>query len=407
MNIVIVNDYDYIQGGASKIAIETANSLAQSGHRVIFLCGVSDPKRSGLKGVEVIATSACDSLSDSNRLRGAVNGVLNSTSKAVMAQLLRSLDPKNTVVHAHGWTKVLSSSVFEPVFEGGFKSVLTLHDFFLCCPNGGFYNYRNQSLCGLRGLSASCIKTDCDSRSYSFKLYRVLRHFVQNKFVGLDSKISTYVYISEFSFRLIKPYIDTGRSEAVYLPNPISIAKPLSRARTEVSDYFVYVGRLSKEKGVSLFCEAIRRSGKKAVIVGDGDMLEELRLEYSDYSAIQFVGWKDPKDVENYVKGARWLVFPSLWYETFGLTVCEALAYGVPCLVSDDTAASDFIDGKNGRLFKRNDVESLCSLIAEVDNDISSKAMSEYAFTKYWSAPFDSVSYERKLEAIYMRALQC
>lgn len=405
MNIVIVNDYDYIQGGASKISIETANALAQSGHRVIFFCGVSDPCKSSLKGVEVVAASDCDSLSDSNRFRGAVNGIFNASSKAKMARLLVELDPKDTVVHIHGWTKALSSSVFEPVFEKGFKSVLTLHDFFLCCPNGGFYNYKNQSLCGLRGLSASCVKTDCDSRSYSFKLYRVLRHLVQNKFVGLDSKISTYVYISDFSFRLIKPYVDMGKSEAVYLPNPISVAKPESRARAEASDYFVYVGRLSKEKGVALFCEAIRRSGKKAVIVGDGDMLEELRLEFSNYSEIQFVGWKDPKDVERYVKGARWLVFPSLWYETFGLTVCEALAYGVPCLVSDDTAASDFIDGKNGRLFKRNDVDSLCTLIADIDNDISLKAMSEYAFSKYWSAPFDPVSYEKKLEAVYRGAL--
>ncbi len=67
---------------------------------------------------------------------------------------------------------------------------------------------------------------------------------------------------------------------------------------------------------------------------------------------ISFVGWKNRKEVFEYMKTARALVFPSLWYEAAPLTVPEALSIGLPCIVSDCCAAIDYIDDeKKGHVF--------------------------------------------------------
>lgn len=406
MNIVIVNDYDYVQGGASKIAIESANLLARAGLRVLFFCGVSDPKKSDLKGVEVIAAAEVDFLSNPSKLKGAVHGVFGSAVKERMTSLLAGLDRKSTVVHFHGWTKALSSSVFDAVIQAGFRSVLTLHDFFVACPNGGFYNYQTKEICKKRSLSFACLTAHCDSRSYAFKLYRSVRQIVQNSVVGVSSKVDAYLYISKFSQGLISPYLTGKNSLVEYLPNPINVERPTGRVNVEESDFFLYVGRLSKEKGVEIFCEAARRAGKKAVVVGDGELSDELKARFGGVgSNIDFVGWKQPNEVADYIRQARCFVFPSLWYETFGLTVCEALAQGVPCLVSSDTAATDFIDGENGRIFPRNDPESLAEAMLEIDSYEQLKRMSEHAFDTYWGAPFSTARYEQGLLDLYSRLL--
>ncbi|WP_079435677.1 glycosyltransferase family 4 protein [Zoogloea sp. LCSB751] len=406
MNVVIVNDYDYVQGGASKIAIESANLLASSGCRVIFFCGVSDQGRSDLKGVEVVVAADVDFLSNPSKLKGAAQGIFGFTVKDRMARLLARLDKRNTVVHFHGWTKALSSSVFDAVFQAGFRSVLTLHDFFVACPNGGFYNYQNREICEKKSLSLACLMENCDSRSYTFKLYRSARLLVQNSVVGVNSKVDAYLYISKFSHRLIAPYLAGRNSLVEYLPNPISMEKPAGRVRVEENDFFLYVGRLSKEKGVEVFCEATRRAGKRAIVVGDGELLGELKARFGGAdSCIKFVGWKQPHEVADYIRNARCFVFPSLWYETFGLTVCEALAQGVPCLVSSDTAAIDFIDGKNGLVFPRNDVSALANAMIEIDSNENLGQMSEQAFGAYWRAPFSSARYEQRLLDLYSRLL--
>ena len=112
----------------------------------------------------------------------------------------------------------------------------------------------------------------------------------------------------------------------------------------------LYVGRISKEKGVDLFCKAITELKYEGVIVGDGD--EKAGLE-EEYPNIKFTGWKDKNEVRKYMKNSKCLVFPSKWYETAGLTVIEAQTLGIPAIVSKNCAASEFIEeGKNGFLFE-------------------------------------------------------
>ena len=233
--------------------------------------------------------------------------------------------------------------MFDIAFKMKFKVVLTLHDYFTACPNGGYFNYNKNEICKLKPLSAKCIKCNCDSRNYGFKIYRVLRQFVQNKIVRLNDKLENAISISDFSEKILKKTLGKN-TKIARIFNPINIDVKAMIVNPEENNYYLYVGRISKEKGVDLFCEAVSNLNKRGIVVGDGEERKKLQKQYPN---IEFVGWKNNNEVNKYIKGARALIFPSRWYEGAPLTPLEAMRYGVPCLISNVSAAIDYTNNKD------------------------------------------------------------
>lgn len=338
-NVIIVNDFDYINGGAAKVAIDWARILYTQNHNVCFFSAVHNEKDK-IKGIRYVTTNQLECLKDPSKIRGAIRGLYNRKAYKKLKELLAEYDPKDTIVYIHGWSKALSSSIWNAAYEMGFKVQVTAHDYFLACPNGGFYDYRQQKICHRKPLSCSCICHNCDSRNYGIKLYRCIRQFIQNKIVNIFSKTARIITISDFSENILKPYI-SKKNEVVRIPNPIDKID-IPQIDPTKNSYFLFVGRLSKEKGCDLFCNAINACKAKGVVVGDGPELAYLKKKYANTN-ITFAGWKSRNEVFEYMKKARALVFPSRWYETDGLSVREALAIGLPCIVSNCCAAKDHI----------------------------------------------------------------
>ena len=360
-NIIIINDFNYVQGGASKIAIDTARILNDTDLNIYFFSAVNKEEEN-IKGIKYVSSNQNEALKEKNKFKGLVNGIYNFKAKKELKKLLRQLNNKETIIHVHGWTKALSSSVFDIAFKMNFKIVLTLHDYFTACPNGGYFNYKKNEICYYKPLSWKCIKCNCDSRNYFFKLYRIIRQFVQNKIVKLNDKLENVISISEFSEKILKNTLGKN-TKITRIYNPIELNNE-EFIESSNNEYFLYVGRIDKEKGVDLFCQAITELNKSGIVVGDGNEREKLQKEYPH---IEFTGWKNKIEVKKYMKNARALIFPSRWYETAGLTVLEAQSIGLQCIVSKNTAASEFIeDKKNGFLFEN--LEDLKDKIKQIDN---------------------------------------
>lgn len=336
-NVVVVNDFNYTQGGASKVAIDTARILKEQGINVFFFSAV-EKEEEKIDGITYISTNQNEALKEKNKIKGAINGIYNFKARNEMKKLLKMLDRNSTIIHVHGWTKALSCSVFDIAFKMKFKVILTLHDYFTACPNGGYFNYRKNEICHFKPLTWECIKCNCDSRNYGFKLYRVIRQFVQNKIVKLNDKLENVITISEFSEKILTPTIGK-KTNITRIYNPIDIDENVEKVDVSKNQYYLYVGRISKEKGVDLFCQAITELRYKGIVVGDGNEKERLEKMYPN---IEFTGWKNKEEVKEYMKGAKALVFPSRWYETAGLTVLEAQTLGIPCIVNKKCAASEF-----------------------------------------------------------------
>lgn len=379
--VVIVNDFGHVNGGTAQVAIASAIALRAAGLDVdyFYAVGPADPRLADA-GVTTVCTDQLDILSNPNRRQAAIEGLWNTDAAARLHSHLLGCARLSTVVHIHGWTKALSASVFAAARKLGFPAVVTLHDYFAACPNGGFYDYRKQAICTRRALGAKCLASNCDARSQAQKLWRIARHLVAAQKARLPQGIEHVIYLSALSKNVLEPYFDC-KTQWHYVTNPVQVAQR-ERVEAHRNRELVFIGRLSPEKGADLFAQAATAEGMPARIIGDGTMRAEVAARWP---AIEISGWMEPPQVILALRNARALVFPSRWYETFGLTVHEALACGVPVVVADCTAASDAVTpGFNGFHFRQGDAESLRQAMIKLADDRLVAQMSENAYAKYW-----------------------
>lgn len=346
-NVITINDFNYSQGGASKVAIDTANLLAEKGLASIFISAVSDDKRSALKdNVVQYKFNGKEFLHYENKIQGMLDGLKYKDFSDFVRKVLEKYDAEDTVVHIHGWTKACSSDFFNVLRKKGFKTFLTLHDYFTICPNGAMLNYKTQIACTKKCLSLQCILTNCDSRNYIFKLYRCIRQYFYNKDIDFDNVIP--IFISEFQKEYFRNNFKCPESNVI--PNPVQSIGNIKEKKYD----FVYIGRNSKEKGLDLFIKlAMLNPDFSFLIVGDYKVEERT-------TNLSSTGWVSENEVDEYLRETGVLVLPSLLPEPLGLNVVKAVNAGIPCLVSSNTGAVDYIEpGINGLVFKQGSLESL------------------------------------------------
>ena len=356
-NIIIVYDYADINGGAAKVAIQSAIALSEMGYKVVFFAA-SEPVCEALHRSDVIVKClGIDDINHGSKIESITKGVYNKEIEKTFSDFINRFSVEDTIVHVHGWVKALTSAVIKVSCKKGFKTLITLHDYFTLCPNGGFYNYKKQEICTKKPMSLSCRICNCDKRNYAQKLWRVSRQIVQDKNVRFNDNI-TYISISQQNEDVVKPFV---RSQLFYrVDNPIQLSSSQVEDCSK-SNVFLYVGRLSEEKGIDLFCRAITELKNdydvQGLVVGNGVLYEHLKKEYP---MISFEGWKSSDEVQKYIQKARVFVLPSKWYEGAPLSIIEAMSAGIPCIVSDCTSATEIItQNKNGFIFTSGSYESL------------------------------------------------
>ena len=353
--VIIVNDFGYVEGGATAVAVKTALLLASEGRKVAFFCG-EGPVCDELAGsdIETVCLGTHSINSNPSKLAAVRDGIWNARAYRAFKGLLGRNDLRGAIVHVHTWTKVLSSAVFAAATENGSPLLLTVHDYFTACPNGGFYDYGRKRICELAPMSRACVRCDCDKRSYAQKLWRVARQARQDRWVRHNPKVR-YAFVSEYCRDILAPFLHSEYPYEV-LHNPVDHIDLGDSGRQR--DAFVFIGRVSPEKGVDLFCEAVTAIDAKGIVVGDGEMLHELKAKFPH---VHFTGWVKPGDMRLHgIDRAIAMVQPSRLHETAMLTPLQMLENGVPCIVPDRCAESDYVqEGVNGLLFKTGDVKDL------------------------------------------------
>jgi glycosyltransferase involved in cell wall biosynthesis len=397
-DILMVNDAAYIDGGASQIALSSAVALAERGYRVILFSAVP-PVMPELESdnLQVFCTRQYDILHDPNRFRAVCQGIWNFYAARLFKNLLASLDPARTIIHVHSYVKALSASVLKEAIKQRYNIIVTLHDYFWACPNGGFYNYQENTVCKLIPLSNDCIKENCDSRNYAHKIWRVARSLVYQKMGSLQNGFKHFITISEFSKNILRPFLPENCT-IYHVPNPIVIDKSDPIAVDE-NEAFIFLGRFSREKGVHLLAQAAANLGCQALFIGDGHLRATI---HEVNKSAEITGWLPKSEVLQILYKARALVFPSLWYETFGLAVGEALACGVPVIVSDACAARELVDhGKTGLCFKSGSTDDLAEKMQMLLKPGLAKKMGREAYNRYWANPFSVDKHIADLLKVY------
>ncbi len=396
-DVIVLNDYASANGGSSIVALNSARELARRGGRVTLFTAVGPE----IDGLENICLHQQEIVSDPNRLRAIGHGLHNFSAARALRRALAGRDPRRTILHVHTYTKALSASVIAAGLDLGFPVVLSLHDFFITCPTGGFFVHKDAALCLRRPLSLDCVTCSCDRRNYGHKLWRTARTALQNRVLKLDRRLTHLIGISDFSVKIMEPYLPTTTPVTV-VRNPVQ-CEDLGPAPVAENAPFVFIGRFSREKGPLLFAEAVAKSGVPALFIGDG----ELRAEAERIApGATFTGWLPEHEVRAQLRRARALVFPPLWYETLGLVVIEAAAAGIPAIVASRCAATDFIrHDDNGLVFEHGSVDALCEQMHAMQNPSTAARLGQAAYRWHWDNPWTVERHVDDLLAVYDRAL--
>jgi glycosyltransferase involved in cell wall biosynthesis len=402
INIVIAVDHASVTGGQAKVALESALGLKRAGYNpIVFAAAAPVDPRLAAAGVETVCLHQTDLLGNRSKAAAALQGVWNSRAAGEMERLLARLPRDKTIVHVHGWAKALSASIAWPIRRSGLPAVYSMHEYFMFCPNGGFYNYQSNHVCKLEPLSAACWASHCDSRTYPRKLWRCVRQTVMERVAGLPRIFDDFILISRFQSAIVTPRLPDGaRIHAI--SNPIDCLD-LGRKRAPASGDFLFVGRLSPEKGLFLFAEAARKAGVVPVFAGDGPAAAELREKYPE---ARLLGWKSAGEVKQLMRQARVLVFPSLWFEGQPLTVLEAKAMATPVIVSDGCAGREEVeDGVTGLWFESSNAESLTQALVRAKDESLVNSMSNASYDRFWADPPTLERHIERLGAVYREML--
>ena len=295
-------------------------------------------------------------------MASACRNIWNRKAYRESLKCLAQYSPQDTVVMVHGYVKTLSASIFSTFRKQQFKTILTLHDYFTACPNGGFFNYQKNACCTCKAMSTRCVLTHCDSRNYAYKLYRCVRQSVLNHCLRRAKKHIHAYAVSKLCEEKLRPYVTQFATKSGVLYNPVIrlLDHPVDISRNNA---FLYIGRLSKEKGIHDFCKVMTELQLQGIVLGDGYLLDDLKHQYPN---ITFAGWVNGKDKMTYLKQAKCLVFPSKVNETFGLSVAEMLSMGVPCIVPLGCGAVELIrPNGNGLTYKMGDYDSLKAAVEQ------------------------------------------
>ncbi|WP_413199973.1 glycosyltransferase [Nostoc piscinale] len=349
MKLLILHNRYRLTGGEDKVVQIEKSLLEANGHDVILL------EENNLNIVNVWDTLA------------AAGGAIYSlpSKQLVQAEIIR-FSPD--VVHVHNFFPLLSPAVYDACYAAGVPVIQTLHNYRLACPKA--MPFRDGKIC------EDCIGTLIPWSSVVHGCYRnshlqssvVAAMTTWHRLTGTwHKKVNGYIVLTQFQKEKM---IQAGLpAEKIYIkPNFVFQPNKLE-SNIQRDNYLLFVGRLSEEKGVSVLIDAYIKShiSTPLKIVGDGPLHQVLqkKVQTAGYEyLIEFLGYQDKVIVLELMQKAKFLVFPSIWYEGFPLTIVEAFAASLPVIVSQLGSMAEIVeDHVSGLYFEAGNSEDLAAKI--------------------------------------------
>lgn len=322
-----------------------------------------------------------DSISGSlSKISEAQKAFYNKEAERKMLQKIESFKPD--IAHVHNFFFNASPAVFYACHRLKIPVVLTIHNYRLICANALLMrNNKPCELCTQHIFPLSGIKYKC-YRNSAFESGLVTAVTAAHKIAGTwKKKIDRYIVLTQFAFDKINHSslsLPEGKLviKSNFTPDP-------GTGLPERKKHYLFVGRISLEKGIEVMLQAFSQSGVPLLIAGEGPEKERLVRQYSEYSNIQFVGKMNEEEVINMMKECKALIFPSLWYEGLPFTIIESFSTATPVITSRLGAMEEMVrDGYNGYHFEAGDPGSLKACVEKFEQ-IADKQLYENARQTY------------------------
>lgn len=356
--LIVHNEYQYA-GGEDTVVRQDAALLEKHGHRVFFYTRNNDELKSftGLQKLFLPFTT-----------------IFSLKSYREIRKIIR--EQKIELVHVHNTLPLISYSAYYAAKREGCRLIQTIHNFRLVCPNALFYRdghicedcLNKGLLCGVKHRCYRGSKTQTAMVALMLKLHRMF---------GTFKKPDAYITLTGFNKEKISAVVP---AEKIHVkPNYLSFNSEIGQKEDAVftgsfsdlknTSFFLYASRIEKVKGIFVLLEAFSvLPEQKLLILGTGP--DEAAVK--DYIArkkltnIIFAGFTPHEKALQLMAHAKAMIFPSLWYEGFPMTIVESLSRSLPVIASDTpNIASVISHQKNGLLFKTGSSDALIHAITE------------------------------------------
>jgi glycosyltransferase involved in cell wall biosynthesis len=347
MKIVLAHNEYQQRGGEDVVFEQEKRILARAGHDVVTYCR---------------SNHEIEELSAIGRATLVIRTVWASDTHRDFGALLDREKPD--LVHVHNTLVMISPSIYSACRERGVPVVQTLHNFRLLCPGAQFL--RDGQICEdcvehslMRSVRHGCYR---DSRPATASVALMLAWHRRSG--TWDELVDRYIALTDFAR---DKFIASGFAAEKIIVKP-NFVDPDPGAKEGAGKGAVYIGRLSKEKGLGTLLDAWKRLPANCAlqIIGDGPMKEELEEEARrcGLMSIQFRGRLSREGSLAAMKSASFLIMPSEWYEGFPVTLAESFACGTPVICSKLGSMEEIVDdGRTGLHFVPGDAEDLARKI--------------------------------------------
>jgi len=383
--------YPPVAGGQEQYVRNLAHALSGRGHGVeVVTIAASAPAGTTLDEtvpVHRIRTSAQrfpQLYSDPDRPHAMP--VIDPAFRRAIGSLLAA--GRFDVLHAHDWSV---ASALGPARRSGVPVVLTQHDYSHVCATKRLM--RGTEVCP-GPAPVACVR--CASSWHGpvvgpgVALANALGRRSRTRHVDMFIPVSSVVAVST---RL------PGRSAYTVIPNFIPDDLLGDEARPSPGGPIVFVGDLSRDKGIEVLLEAHRRLGGSPALVLAGRVLEHTPLDLS--GQVELRGLLDHASVMELMQTACVLAVPSIVPDCCPTVVLEAMALGRPVVAAASGGIVDLVeDGVTGLLVPPGDPVALATaLSAVVDDPETAAAMGRRALRRGRS--FTASAVVGRVEALY------
>ena len=288
----------------------------------------------------------------------AASTIWSTKAAARVREVLRAHRPD--IAHFHNTLPLVSPAAYAACRREGVAVVQTLHNYRLVCPNGLlFRDGRPCEDCIGRAAPLPAVAHACyrGSRLQSATVAAMLTlHRLRGTW---RNDVDLYLAPSEF---LRRKMTDGGLPADRIAVKPNFLA-PDPGERAGVGGYALFVGRLTASKGVQTLLDAWQRLDLPLRVAGAGPLAPAVeRAAAASAGALRYLGHLSRSEVLLQMKGARFLVFSSLWYENFPVTIVEAFACGLPVVAAGLGATAEIVaDGRTGVHFAPGNARDLAA----------------------------------------------
>ena len=375
MKILMANKFFFHKGGAEVVMFQERDSLLRAGEEVIDFSMRGERNLASAYEADFVSGKDYESRNAASAISKFSLALSLIHSREAVSKIAALIDKtRPDLMHCHNVYHQITPSIIGVAKSRGIPVVLTLHDFKPVCP--AYLRLRSGRPCSLclDGDFRQVLTNRCAGGSIRDSALLCVEAIVQ-RWLGSYEMVDLFLAPSRFMrdavlhrFRpdqvaLLHNGVDTGEVEM----------------STRDDGYVLFLGRLSREKGVETLLRAHEAAGAQEaaggwdlVIAGDGPLAGDLQRRYRN---ARFVGQLSGKALKATIAGASAIVVPSEWYENCPMSVLEAMAAGKPVVASRIGGIPELVlDGETGALFEPGNAAELQWRLTRLMGDAALRA---------------------------------